>query len=160
MHQSVIFSKFDDFFYFSSADLTATPCLCIEFGAFTHLNTYFVSKMSASFTCNLTTLTAGTVGYGINIIFVKIIGKFFPGLYTRKILDGTFNGNNTHHGHSFREERCHGSKTLSGIFFKSTPDFRMCCKLFTVINHHFQNAGCKDIHKINILAYFFVFPGL
>ena len=68
------------------------------------------------------------------------------------VLNGALNRDNTHQTVTVGDERGHGLHTDPGIFLKCFADFRMGVQKFLVVDQHLHDAGCEDLHKVDIFA--------
>ena len=152
MHQAILFSSVNDLQCLFLTDLTGTAGADVMLCAFAHLDTHLFRQMSASVIDGAAGRAAGTGRHAELVIFVEIVAEPLIVMDIGNVLNGALDGNNSHQTVTVWDEWRHGLHTDTGIFLKCFSDFRMGIQKFLVVDQHLHDAGCEDLHKVNIFA--------
>ena len=152
VHEAVFLGAVDDLQRLLAGDLAGTAGADVMLRALAHLDAHLLVQMAAAVADARARAAAGARGDGERVVFIEIVRKLFVGAHAGDVLDGVLHGNNAHQAIPLRQQGAHHLHAQAGVFFKRTADLRVVVQQLLVVDHHFENAGRKDLHEVCILA--------
>ena len=150
VHQAVFLSAQDDLQGFFPADLAGTSGTDVVLGAFAHLYAHFLRQMSAAVVNGRAGRAAGAGRYAEAVVLVQVIAESLIVADIGDVLDRAFHRKNTHQAVAVRDHRRHGLHANAGILLKRAADFRVGIQQLLIVDQHLHDAGCKDLHEVDV----------
>ena len=152
VHEAVFFGALDDLERLLARDLLGAAGADVVLGALAHLDAHVLIEVAAAVADARARCAAGARRHGEAVVLIQIVRDALKFVHAGDALERALDRDDAHEAVAVGDHGAHVCREVAGVLLERAANLRMRFQQLLLVDHHLEDAGCEDLHIIDVLT--------